>query len=88
VSAIHELKCSPRHWPDYKSGLKNNSIRLNDRHYAVGDIVLLRLWADVNGGDGHFVLNEMVVRKITHILHDYDFAKMPNGWVILSLKEV
>ena len=83
--AIHELKASERHWPDYKSGLKNNSFRKNDRCFAVGDTVIIKLWDDKNK---HFVLGEIVVRKITHILKDYDFVKVPNGWDILSLKEV
>ncbi len=80
---VHHLKCSPRHWSDYKSGLKNNSMRKNDRRYAVGDTVILQLWERER-----FMLNEMVVRKVTHVLHDYDFDKMPEGYCILSLKEV
>lgn len=80
---IHELKCDSKQWPDYKSSLKNNSLRINDRNYAVGDVVVLRLWQD-----DRFILGETVVKKITHILHDYDFSKMPKNWCILSLKNV
>ncbi len=78
----HHLKCDSRHWPDYKSGLKNNSIRKNDRNFAVGDIVILQWW--MNNG---FVTNEVVVKKVTHVLHDYDFKEMPEGFCILSLKD-
>jgi len=79
----HVLKCNPRVWPYYKSGLKNSSMRKNDRMFAVGDILILRLWE----GD-RFILNETCVRKITHIVDDYDFGKMPPGYCVLSLKEV
>lgn len=79
----HELKCKARHWADYKSGLKNNSMRKNDRNFAVGDICVLRLWQD-----DIFILNEIVVRKVSHVLRDYDFAPLPDGYCILSLVEV
>lgn len=82
---IHELKCLANQWPYYKSGLKNSSLRLNDRNYAVGDIVILKLWDDTYD---RFVVNELVVRKITHIVKDYEFGKMPKGYCLLSLKEV
>lgn len=80
---VHELKCRPEFWPDYKSGRKNNSYRDNDRRFAVGDIVILKLWQD-----GRFILGETVVRRITHILHDYDFHEVTDGFCILSLEEV
>lgn len=79
----HELKCALEQWPYYKTGLKNSSMRFNDRNYSVGDIVILRLWED-----NHFVTGELVVRKITHIVHDYEFKQMPKGHCLLSLKEV
>lgn len=80
---IHELKCNPREWPYYKNGQKNNSLRKNDRRYAVGDILILKLWEDERFVDG-----EVAVRKITHVLSDHDFKYMPMGYCILSLKEV
>ena len=80
---IQELKCNERYWPDYKSGLKNNSMRKNDRNFAVGDICILRLWQD-----DRFILGETVVRKITHVLHSYDFAPLKDGYCIISLTEV
>lgn len=79
----HELKCLPENWPYYKTGVKNNSLRKNDRHFSVGDIVILKLWQD-----DRFILGEVVVRKVTHVLHDFDFTPMPKGYCLLSLKEV
>lgn len=80
---VHELKCLSKFWPYYKNGTKNSSMRHNDRNFAVGDIVILRLWEDER-----FVLNEIVVKKITHIVHDFDFIKMPKDHCILSFKDV
>lgn len=79
---IHELKCAPDQWPYYRSGLKNSSLRNNDRNFAVGDILILKLYKDER-----FVPNELVCRKITHIVYDYEFSKMPKGYCLLSLKE-
>lgn len=78
----HELKCLPDQWPYYKSGLKNNSLRNNDRNFAVGDICILKLWKD-----DRFITGEIAVRKVTHILHDFEFSKMPKGYCLLSLKD-
>lgn len=79
----HELKCLANQWPYYKTGLKNSSLRFNDRNYVVGDIVILKLW-----GNEHFVFGEVIVRKITHIVYDYEFNPMPKGYCLLSLIEV
>jgi len=86
---VHELKVNQQYWPDYKSGLKNNSLRKNDRNFAVGDVCVFRLWLDAKEPENsHFVLNEMIVKKITHILHDYDSRNLKAGYCILSLKNV
>lgn len=79
----HELKCAPIFWPYYKNGFKNNSMRKNDRRFAVGDIVILRLWEN-----DHYVTGEVVVRKITHIVHDFEFKELKPGYCLLSLSEV
>lgn len=79
----HELKCNSDFWPYYKTGAKNSSMRKNDRNYAVGDVLILRLWKD-----DRFIINEIVVRKITHIVNDFDFKEMPDGYCILSLAMV
>jgi len=63
-------------------------MRKNDRNYAVGDILILKLWEPRADNEGHFVLNETVVKRVTHILHDYDFSNLPDGWCILSLEDV
>ena len=80
---VHELKVQPRYWPDYKSGNKTFSMRKADRHFSVGDIVIFRLWENET-----IIAMEYVVRKISHIMHDYDFKYVPNGFCILSLKEI
>lgn len=80
---IQELKCGPRFWPYYKNGSKTGSMRKNDRPYAIGDICILKLWEDER-----FITNEVVVKKISHIVHDYDFKELPTGYCFLSFKEV
>lgn len=41
---IHDLKCWPEPFKALLSGAKRHEIRVNDRPYAVGDILHLREW--------------------------------------------
>lgn len=38
----HTLKCWPAPFAAQRCGIKNFEIRLNDRHYGVGDVLRLR----------------------------------------------
>lgn len=40
----HELKCWPPYFNDVKTGIKTFEVRRWDRHFAVGDELLLREW--------------------------------------------
>ena len=80
---IHELKVKPKQWPYYKNGDKPFSVRKNDRNYAVGDICIFKLWED-----DRFILNEVVVKKISYVLSDYDTTMIKNGNCVLGLKDV
>jgi ASC-1-like (ASCH) protein len=40
----HQLKSWPRYFRDIVSGKKKFEVRLDDRHYAVGDVLILREW--------------------------------------------
>lgn len=39
---IHELKCDPGPFEDFRTGLKRYEVRKDDRGFAVGDLLLLR----------------------------------------------
>jgi len=41
----HELKCWPEHFAAIQRGAKTGELRLNDRAFAVGDLLVLREWS-------------------------------------------
>ena len=44
---IHELKTYPQYFQQTWNGNKPFEVRLNDRHYEVGDIVILKEWDNI-----------------------------------------
>lgn len=80
---VHELKVKPEFWPYYKSGLKPFSVRKDDRDFAVGDICIFKLWKE-----DRFIINEVVVKKVSYILYDYNSPGIKNTYCVLGLKDV
>lgn len=72
----HELKIAPEFYREIVARKKTAEIRLNDRGYSVGDIVVLRPFDEV-------ILGEGVVREITHILHHHEFPGLAPGYAML-----
>lgn len=77
-TVIHKLKISPKWFCAVECGFKTSEIRKNDRGFRVGDILLLQEWDDGYTG------KECLLR-ITHIVHDYEFLGLSNGYVSLSI---
>ncbi len=76
---IHEVKIRPEFFRDILSGGKYAAIRLNDRGYAVGDIVVKRVFKD-----GAYT-GESVRVLITHILANTPgFAPLIDNYVCFS----
>jgi len=40
----HELKILPQYFKNVASGLKTYEVRVNDRNFSIGDIVILQEW--------------------------------------------
>jgi hypothetical protein len=78
--AQHDLKTEPQHFADVRSGAKRMELRSEaDRHFAVGDTLVLREWvppgepepgtAFVSGVKDRYT-GESCTVAITHILRD------------------
>ena len=97
--ATHDLKTWPEYFADVAAGVKRVEIRLDDRGYAVGDVLHLREWtppvsmemADSNdfakkyGGGGKYT-GRTCDRTVTHCLRGMPWAL--EGYVAMSLAEV
>ena len=62
----HEVKCWPPYFEDIRSQRKTFELRLDDRQYKVGDILLLREW-EPDDADGY--TGAEIRRRIIYIQH-------------------
>lgn len=78
---IHDLKTWPEHFRDVRAGIKTAELRLNDRNYQPGDVLVLREYdprADEYTG-------EVESRTVTHVLAGEQWLQL--GMVMLSMSE-
>ena len=80
---IHQLKIAPVFYDDTVARRKTAEIRLNDRGYQVGDVLILRPWTDRLG-----FLSAGAVRVVTHILDHEQFDGLQPNYVMLSFGDV
>lgn len=80
----HDLKTWPEWYEPSRSGAKPYEIRKNDRHFEVGDTLLLREYTPPRTGFPGFYTGRWMRRPITHILDGGKFG-VERGFAILSL---
>ena len=99
MSAIHHLKTWPEYYSAVESGVKLFEIRKNDRHYQVGDTLILQEWipgvdpeCDVhqyNEEGGQCSCNSfgtLTGRSIQVVVtYKTDFKQRP-GYIVLGIK--
>ena len=76
----HELKTQPPHFGDVERGAKRVEVHLDDRGFAVGDVLILREW-DATAGEYTGRVCEVLV---THVLRG--FVGLAPGYVALSVE--
>lgn len=81
----HTLKTDPAVFQAIADGVKTYTIRLNDRDYAVGDVLQLRetthTGAEMAGGAPLEYTGREITKTVSHVLGGYGLAE---GWVNLS----
>lgn len=78
---IHQLKTWTGEFEAVRDGRKTHEVRVNDRPFAVGDMVVLREWIpagkDLTKGAGKFT-ERAVLRHITYITPGGAWGLPPN----------
>ena len=78
----HRLKSWPENFGPVKNGIKKAEVRLNDRQFELGDLILLEEWSPVT----RLYTGESVKIKVTHIVKDFD--GLQNNYVVLSFERI
>lgn len=77
---VHELKTTQPHFDDVRTGVKKVDIRMDDRGFRVGDMLVLR---EYDASDGTYS-GRVIKAKIVHILAG--FKGLAPGYVALSIQ--
>lgn len=72
----HDLKIRPEFFAPVRQGVKTAEIRLNDRDYMTGDLLIL------NEFNGEQYTGKIVIRQVTHVA---DIREIKSGYVLLSM---
>lgn len=79
----HNLKIWPEYFKQSQLGYKNFELRLNDRDFRIGDILLLREWDP----EIKEYTSEYLIREITYILRG-PILGLASEYCILGLRSV
>lgn len=80
--AVHKLKTWSEYFSPIHKGDKTFDLRVNDRDYQDGDILLLQEWNEHTGFTGR----EITV-VVTYLLHGGMFG-LVEGYVIMSFQRI
>ena len=84
---IHELKIHLKYYKDILSGTKRFEWRKNDRDFQVGDIIQFRILGKTLFGREHSILGNDLF-QITYVLKDVPELGLPEGYCVLSIKQL
>ncbi len=76
---IHCLKVTPEFFPAIACGDKNFEVRVNDRNFKTGDMLVLQEWD--NG-----YTREAVTKIVTYTLYGGRFG-VQDGYVVMGLRD-
>lgn len=80
----HELKTWPEYFREVWTENKTFEFRRNDRDFQLGDFLVLFEWDPIaKAYSGRWICS-----KVTYILDDQMSGLLPDGFVIMAIKEV
>ena len=82
----HELKIKEKFADAVYSGRKTFEFRFDDRGYWVDDEIVFDVRDEVNNKIQHPLNGERY--RITYVLSETIFDKIPKGWVVLGIKRI
>lgn len=82
TGVVHELKTQEPHYGEIASGAKRFELRVDDRPYAVGDLLRLQQWSPE-----HFYTGQHIDVLVTHVLRPRGCGRtaIAEGWVAMSV---
>ena len=78
----HEIKCWPEHYALVEKGEKTVELRLNDRNYQTGDVLLQREWEPLD----HSYTGRSSRYLVTHIVHGGPW--LTPGHIAMSIRRL
>jgi hypothetical protein len=88
---VHKLKTDPVVFEQVHCGVKTFEIRFDDRHYEVGDILILQKTAyssaDMKAGAPLQYTGGEIARQVTHLMRGPVYG-LAEGWVIMSIRSI
>ena len=78
----HELKILPEFFKEVRSGNKTAELRIDDRDFTVGDVMVLREWLPRK----KVFTGRFCNVKITHMVQVRRFIETNKPWVMLSFR--
>ena len=82
---IHRLKTLQPYFDDVKSGKKPFEIRVNDRDYQVGDILVLEEYNNTDLSTGY--TGQVIIKSVTYVLTNCSQYGLKDGYCIMGLAE-
>ena len=89
MNRIHNLKTWPEPYQAVKDGIKKFEYRIDDRGFAVGDVLCLHLWdphegcyIDGNGNPTSHSRGNVIEVNVTYILRGFG---VPENYVIMGI---
>lgn len=77
IAMDHVIKILPSYYEQKLKGIKPWELRVNDRDYKTGDLLIEKEWTENGGYTGRFI-----IEQVLHVFHNLPY--LPDGIVIMT----